>query len=127
MLDQDTPFAKAVAKRDARAAIRIATQDPSVTELKLPSCYDYETALHAAVRIKSAKLAEILLDHGMDVDVLDGGRLLVVHQLALQVAPQADIVERYHGEFLRQWDELGMSWDLFTTTGTPNHARVTIR
>jgi methionyl-tRNA synthetase len=37
----------------------------------------------------------------------------------------ADIVDRYHSEFLRQWDELGMSWDLFTTTGTENHARAT--
>ena len=36
-----------------------------------------------------------------------------------------DIVDRYHGEFLRQWDELGISWDLYTTTGTDNHARVT--
>ena len=35
------------------------------------------------------------------------------------------IVERYHSEFVRQWDELGFSWDLFTTTGTENHARVT--
>ena len=31
-----------------------------------------------------------------------------------------DIVERYHGEICRQWGELGMSWDLYTTTGTKN-------
>ncbi|MDJ0768838.1 MAG: methionine--tRNA ligase [Ilumatobacter sp.] len=36
-----------------------------------------------------------------------------------------DIVDRYHGEIVRQWDELGISWDLYTTTGTENHARVT--
>ncbi len=36
-----------------------------------------------------------------------------------------DIVNRYHGEFLRQWDELGMQWDLYTTTGTKNHAETT--
>ncbi len=36
-----------------------------------------------------------------------------------------DIVDRYHGEFLRQWGELGISWDLYTTTGTEHHARVT--
>ncbi|MEX0869685.1 MAG: methionine--tRNA ligase [Nitriliruptoraceae bacterium] len=37
----------------------------------------------------------------------------------------ADIVERYHPEFLRYWQELGISFDLFTTTMTENHAAVT--
>lgn len=36
-----------------------------------------------------------------------------------------EIATRYHEEFLSQWDALGMSWDLFTTTGTPNHAAAT--
>ena len=36
-----------------------------------------------------------------------------------------DIVDRYHGEFVRQWDEIGLQWDLYTTTGTDHHARVT--
>ncbi len=40
------------------------------------------------------------------------------------VAP-ADVVNRFHPEFLRYWDELGISFDLFTTTMTDNHARVT--
>ncbi len=40
------------------------------------------------------------------------------------VTPQ-DIVDRYHNEFVRQWDELGIRWDLYTTTGTENHAAVT--
>ncbi len=66
-------FAKAVAKRDARAAMRIAKADPSVHQLKLPSSYGWERALHAAVRLKSVGLAEVLLDQGMDVDVHDGG------------------------------------------------------
>jgi len=35
------------------------------------------------------------------------------------------IVERFHPEFLRYWDELGISFDLFTTTLTENHARTT--
>lgn len=69
----DHPFLKAVGRRDTRTALRITRKDPSVTELKLPSVYEYETALHAAVRLKSAPLAKVLLDHGMDVDVLDGG------------------------------------------------------
>jgi methionyl-tRNA synthetase len=34
--------------------------------------------------------------------------------------PQA-IVDRYHPEFLKSWDDLGVSFDLFTTTGTKNH------
>jgi methionyl-tRNA synthetase len=37
----------------------------------------------------------------------------------------ADIVDRYHTEFVRQWDEIGISWDLYSTTGTDNHASVT--
>ena len=40
------------------------------------------------------------------------------------VTPQ-DIVDRYHNEFLDQWDQLGIAWDLYTTTGTPNHSEVT--
>jgi methionyl-tRNA synthetase len=34
--------------------------------------------------------------------------------------PQA-IVDRYHPEFLKSWDDLGVTFDLFTTTGTKNH------
>jgi len=40
------------------------------------------------------------------------------------VAPQV-IVDRYHSEFVRQWEALGFDWDLFTTTGTGNHHAVT--
>lgn len=38
--------------------------------------------------------------------------------------PQA-VVERFHPEFLRYWEELGISFDLFTTTLTENHAATT--
>ncbi len=31
---------------------------------------------------------------------------------------------RFHDEFLECWEHLGISWDLYTTTGTENHARV---
>jgi methionyl-tRNA synthetase len=34
------------------------------------------------------------------------------------------IVDRFHPEFLRYWAELGISFDLFTTTGTKNHEEV---
>jgi methionyl-tRNA synthetase len=37
----------------------------------------------------------------------------------------AEIVDRFHPEFLRYWDELGISFDLFTTTMTDNHAATT--
>ena len=40
------------------------------------------------------------------------------------VTPQ-DIVDKYHNEFLSQWESLGISWDLYTTTGTDHHAKVT--
>jgi methionyl-tRNA synthetase len=40
------------------------------------------------------------------------------------VEPQV-IVDRYHAEFLENWDRLGISWDLYTSTDTPNHHAVT--
>ena len=39
------------------------------------------------------------------------------------VSPQ-EIVDRFHSEFLESWKRLGISFDLFTTTGTENHAQV---
>jgi methionyl-tRNA synthetase len=39
-------------------------------------------------------------------------------------SPQ-EIVDKYQEEFLDCWQKLGISWDLFTTTGTPNHAQTT--
>src|SRR4030042_915625 len=37
----------------------------------------------------------------------------------------AEIAERYHRDFLESWKKLGISWDLYTSTGTSNHAAVT--
>jgi len=34
------------------------------------------------------------------------------------------IAARYHQEFLESWQKLGISFDLFTSTGTANHTRV---
>ncbi len=34
------------------------------------------------------------------------------------------ISERYHTDFLRCWDQMGISFDLFTRTGTDNHREV---
>ncbi len=36
-----------------------------------------------------------------------------------------EVVERYHPEFLRYWDELGISFDLFTSTMTDDHHEAT--
>jgi len=39
-------------------------------------------------------------------------------------SPQ-EVASRYHEDFLETWRLMGISWDLYTTTGTENHARVT--
>ncbi len=36
----------------------------------------------------------------------------------------AEVVERYHAEFLESWSRLGISFDLFTHTNTENHQQV---
>ena len=35
-----------------------------------------------------------------------------------------EIASKYHREFLDNWQKLGISFDLFTSTGTPNHTEV---
>ena len=35
------------------------------------------------------------------------------------------VASYYHQSFLRSWEQLGISFDLFTSTGTQNHAEVT--
>ncbi len=37
----------------------------------------------------------------------------------------AAIAQKYHTQFVECWQKLGISWDLYTTTGTTNHAEVT--
>jgi len=63
---------------------------------------------------------EVLMVSGSDVH----GTPITVRADAEGVSPQ-DIVDRYHSEFIQQWDQLGISWDLYTTTGTSNHSDVT--
>jgi methionyl-tRNA synthetase len=36
-----------------------------------------------------------------------------------------EVVARYHQQFIDCWKRLGISFDLFTTTGTANHTQVT--
>ena len=40
------------------------------------------------------------------------------------VTPQ-EIVDRYHAEFVSNWKDLAIQWELFTMTGTLNHHEVT--
>jgi len=62
----------------------------------------------------------VLMVSGSDVH----GTPITVRADAEGVTP-ADIVERYHAEFVADWDRLGISWDRYTSTGTENHAEVT--
>lgn len=39
------------------------------------------------------------------------------------VTPQ-EVVNKYHTQFIRNWEQLGISFDLYTTTGTANHRQV---
>lgn len=63
---------------------------------------------------------EVLMVSGSDVH----GTPITVRADEEGVDPQV-IVDRYHAEFLEAWDGLRISWDLYTSTGTPNHAAVT--
>ncbi|MCY4067693.1 MAG: methionine--tRNA ligase [Acidimicrobiaceae bacterium] len=63
---------------------------------------------------------DVLMVSGSDVH----GTPITVRADAEGVTP-AEIVDLYHSEFCRQWELLGISWDLYTTTGTSNHASAT--
>jgi methionyl-tRNA synthetase len=66
---------------------------------------------------------------------LAGNRVLMVsgsdtHGTPITVKAEAEgvtpdeIVDRFHPEILGYWESLGISFDLYTTTDTPNHHRV---
>ena len=48
------------------------------------------------------------------------GTPIVVRAEQEGITPEA-VVERFHTEYLDNWERLGISWDLYTTTGTQNH------
>lgn len=64
---------------------------------------------------------------GNDVLMVSGsdshGTPVTVRADAEGRTPQ-EIVDRFHPEFLRYWQELGISFDIFTSTGTKNHEAV---
>jgi methionyl-tRNA synthetase len=64
--------------------------------------------------------SEVLMVSGSDVH----GTPITVRADQENVEPQV-IVDRYHSEFLADWERLAISWDLYTSTGTPNHHQVT--
>ena len=63
---------------------------------------------------------DVLMVSGSDVH----GTPITVRADEESVEPQV-IVDRYHAEFLDNWERLRISWDLYTSTGTENHAAVT--
>ena len=71
-------------------------------------------------RYHRARGNNVLMVSGSDVH----GTPITVRAEAEGVPPQ-EIVDRYHSEFVAQWDDLAFDWDLFTTTGTENHHSVT--
>ncbi len=48
------------------------------------------------------------------------GTPIVVRAEQEGITPEA-VVERFHTEYLDNWQRLGISWDLYTSTGTQNH------
>ncbi|MFV2000708.1 MAG: methionine--tRNA ligase [Acidimicrobiia bacterium] len=62
---------------------------------------------------------DVLMVSGSDVH----GTPITVKADEMGVSP-AEIVDKYHAEFLTYWKDLDISWDLYTTTGTETHKRV---
>jgi methionyl-tRNA synthetase len=62
---------------------------------------------------------DVLMVSGSDVH----GTPITVKADELGVTPK-EIVDKFHPEFLAYWEDLGIDWDLFTTTGTETHRRV---
>jgi len=63
---------------------------------------------------------EVLMVSGSDVH----GTPITVRADSEGTTPDK-IVDKYHKEFLDNWEKLSISWDLYTSTGTENHSEVT--
>ncbi len=63
---------------------------------------------------------EVLMVSGSD----QHGAPITIRAEQESTTPQ-EIVAKYHQQFIECWKKLGISFDLFTTTGTPNHTQVT--
>ena len=63
---------------------------------------------------------EVLMVSGSD----QHGAPITIRAEQESTTPQ-EVVDKYHHQFVDCWKKLGISFDLFTTTGTPNHTQVT--
>jgi methionyl-tRNA synthetase len=63
---------------------------------------------------------EVLMVSGSD----QHGAPITIRAEQESTTPQ-EVVAKYHQQFIDCWKKLGISFDLFTTTGTPNHTQVT--
>jgi len=63
---------------------------------------------------------EVLMVSGSD----QHGAPITIRAEQESTTPQ-EVVTKYHQQFVDCWKKLGISFDLFTTTGTPNHTQVT--
>jgi len=68
-------------------------------------------------RLKSNK---VLMVSGSD----QHGAPITIRAEQESTTPQ-NIADKYHQQFVDCWEKLGISFDLFTTTGTLNHTQVT--
>ncbi|HTI13258.1 MAG TPA: methionine--tRNA ligase [Dictyobacter sp.] len=62
----------------------------------------------------------VLMVSGSD----EHGTPILVESERLGITPR-EFVANYHAQICEVWERLGMSWDLYTETGTENHYRLT--
>jgi methionyl-tRNA synthetase len=62
----------------------------------------------------------VLMVSGSD----EHGTPILVEAERLKISPK-EFVANYHRQIGEVWDRLGISWDLYTETGTSNHYRIT--
>jgi len=81
----------------------------------------------AGVYVPADVFARYLRLRGFDVLMISGtdahGTPVTVRADQEGVSP-AEVAARYHAEFLTYWRDLGISYDLYTTTTTDNHRAV---
>ena len=69
-------------------------------------------------RYHRVKGNEVLMVSGSD----QHGTPVTIKAEAEGITPH-QVVDKYHQEFLDTWQRFGITFDLFTTTGTANHAQ----
>ena len=82
----------------------------------LAGCY---LAADIFARYHRIKGNEVLMVSGSDTH----GTPITIRAGEEGITPQ-EVVARYHAQFLDNWEQLGISFDLFTSTQTENHQQV---